>query len=307
MTNPLKVIAVDKQSSQSTALSRRQEAQAKFERLWLLNPQKFNPLRNCLERERIDRTWRLIRQSGELHQKLTTDLGCGFGVIAQKLSEKGARVDAIDVASNALKHVPVSSNINPLQDYVPKTKLVDSAYDWVISTDLIALLPIQEHRLYFSELARLVKSDGWVVCSTAVDFNSEDSLQQFATLAETEFNIENWILSYHRLYIQLLDFFKAPGRFAKASQNSEYRKQELERRFSISRWWFRLNSHKPLGAFWSVIAWITHPIVNLIKQSKGILLFLEPITKFLWPENGISHVIFFGKKAPINYANGISA
>lgn len=297
MNNPLKVVAVEKKTSEPTRTSRKQETQAKFERLWLLNPEQFNPMRNCKERERIDRTWKLITENCQPKQAI--DLGCGFGIIAEKLSGKNVKVDAVDIASNALKHIPTNYNITPLQDYIPRTKLPDNAYDLVVSTDVIAFLPIDEHRLYFSELARLINSDGWVVCSTPVDFNSDDSLEQFATLAETEFTIEKWVLSYHRLYIQLLDFFKAPKRFAKASKDSEYRKQKLQERFSLSHWWFRLNSHRFSGYFWSVVQWMSNPIANGIKQSPGLLHILEKLTRFLLPETGISHAIFLGKRRPL--------
>lgn len=298
-SNPLKVVAVDKNKPQVSRPSRRQEAQAKFERLWLINPEQFNPRRNCSERERIDRTWSLIEEKCDVHGKRATDLGCGYGLISEKLADKNTKVEAVDIATNALKHVKANENIIPIQDYVPRTRLEDGVYDIVVSTDLIAYLPVEEHRLYFSELARLVKSDGCVICSSPIDFNSDDSLEQFALLAETEFNIEKWILSYHRLYIQVLDFFKAPKRFAKAGKDNEYRKQEIDRRFSVGRWWFRLNSSKILSSFWSLIQWITNPIANAIKQSKWLLLFLERITRFIWPESGISHAIFFGKRRPL--------
>ncbi len=44
----------------SSRLSRQKESQAKFERLWLVNPEQFNPLRNWMQKERLERTWTLL-------------------------------------------------------------------------------------------------------------------------------------------------------------------------------------------------------------------------------------------------------
>jgi hypothetical protein len=62
--NPLTIISVTPPSPQKmplpSRLTRRRELQAKFERLWLLEPEQFNPLRNCMQRERLERTYQLI-------------------------------------------------------------------------------------------------------------------------------------------------------------------------------------------------------------------------------------------------------
>jgi len=58
--NPLKVVAVDsnRPETKSTVVNRatrKQELQARFERLWLIDPEQFNSRRDCMERERIGR------------------------------------------------------------------------------------------------------------------------------------------------------------------------------------------------------------------------------------------------------------
>ena len=49
------------QEKTSTSRSqRRQEIQAKFDHLWLTEPEQFDPNRSAMERERIERTWSLL-------------------------------------------------------------------------------------------------------------------------------------------------------------------------------------------------------------------------------------------------------
>ncbi len=185
--------------------ARRQEAQAYFDRLWLVDAESMNPLRNCMERERLDRTVRLAKSHVALDHKRVVDLGCAAGVMTRMLRDEDTQIDAVDISGNALKKLKEQdmTNILPVQDYVPMTTLKDDAYDLVVCTELIADLKPQEYRLLISELARLVKPEGYVVCSTAVDINSEDALQKFRDLAETELQIDEWVVSYHRLYIRI--------------------------------------------------------------------------------------------------------
>lgn len=305
----LKVVETDNQinnknentSSHSNRKMQRKAVQARFDRLWLIDPEHMDPCRNCMERERIDRTMTLIQSTCSLKDKLVADLGCGSGVLTRKIRDEGAQVDAVDISGNALKILQENQmhNINAIQDYVPMTTLKDDGYDLIISTELVALLPEDEFRLYFSELARLVKLDGYVVCSTEIDINSEDALQKFANLAETEFKIEKWVLSYHLCYLRVVDFFKAPARFARAASDNEYRSREINKRYGINQWWFRLNSTKGPAFLWSLIQYPFKPILGLLSQNKTVLLCLEKVCSFLWNQSGISHAIFIGQRRPM--------
>jgi 2-polyprenyl-3-methyl-5-hydroxy-6-metoxy-1,4-benzoquinol methylase len=280
---------------------RREEAKAKFERFWLIDPEKFNPLRNCMERERIARTWNLMLDFFSPEEKQIADLGCGSGVLAKKLAEHKAKVHGIDIASNALKLIEECKieNLTTAQDYVPRTMLKDDYYDVVISTELIANLPADEYRMYFSELSRIMNPKGFVICSTPIDFASEDALQRFASLAETEFKIEQWVFSYHYLYIKLLNFLKAPSHFVKAKNDPEYRQRELSERSSIGHWWFKLNSKAIPAALWTPVAFIMRPIVKFFQQSHFVLNSFEKISRFIWSESAISHAIFLGIRRPL--------
>jgi 2-polyprenyl-3-methyl-5-hydroxy-6-metoxy-1,4-benzoquinol methylase len=289
------------QSPLSNRKMHRKELQARFDRLWLIDAEHMDPLRNCMERDRIERTMTLIQTTLSLSGKLVADLGCGSGVLTRKTRDAGAKVDALDISVNALKILREHrmDNIEAIQDYVPMTTLKDDSYDLVVSTELIAWLPEDEYRLYFSELARLVKLDGHVVCSTQIDINSDDALQRFANLAETEFKIDKWILSHHLCYLRITDFFKAPARFAKASHDNEYRLRELNRRYGFSQWWFRMNSTKAPAFLWSLIQYPLKPIVGLLRQNRTLLLCLEKICSFFWSQSGISHAIFIGQRRPM--------
>lgn len=190
-----------------------QEAMAKMERAWLINPEKFNPMRNVMEKERIKRTEFMI----EHHVKSISgsqciDLGCGFGYISRFLRDKGAIVTAIDIASNALKNlasfdmqqISISQAALP---FLQSKQFQDSSYDLVIATDVIAEMPLSEHRLCMSEFSRLIKKDGIVICSTPLDIDSENALERFIALFKTEFNIVDQRLSYHRLFIKFCRIF----------------------------------------------------------------------------------------------------
>lgn len=305
MNKRLNVVEIEKASSESSSSSllrrRREDALFQFEHMWKSNPEQFNPFRNCMERERIAKTWELIREACNPEGKKAVDLGCGQGVLATKLCENGAHTHAVDIAEIPLKKLAENNiaHLTTSQDYVPRTILKEDAYDIVISTELIAYLPADEYRLYFSELARLVKLNGFVICSTPIDFNSEDALQRFANLAETEFQIEKWVLSYHYLYIRILDLIKSPREFAHASKDPRYRAIEIYKRNGLKQWWFRVNSRSFPGALWALAEYVFNPIVRYMERSPKLMLKIGKVCRFIWPDSGISHAIFIAKRRPL--------
>jgi len=287
-------------------LSKRIETQAKFDRLWHISPKQFDPSRNCLEKERVLRSWQLLkRHCNQMRDAKTVDLGSGSGFFSKKLREEGAFVDAVDISQKALQTLKKSKleGICLIQDFIPQTKLEDSAYDIVVSTDVIAYLPLIQHRLYISELARLVKSDGIVLCSTPLDINTEGGLQIFASLAETEFQILEWRLSYHLLYIRLKNFISFPQKLALASNSAETRFYELEKRQGFKKWWFSINTSKVAGFLWKGLSLCLLPLVNFMKESRWLLLKLESVCRFFWKDKGVSHAAFLAKRRPVAHAS----
>jgi 2-polyprenyl-3-methyl-5-hydroxy-6-metoxy-1,4-benzoquinol methylase len=300
-TNNISSGGMAEKTTLSSKNTRRQEFQARFDRMWLLDPKQFDPTRNSRERERVERTLNLILRHINLEGKKVADLGCGSGYISRRIASYKADVEAVDISGNALKLLQTedTAHIHASQDFVPSTTLQDDHYDLVISTELIAYLPEELYRLYFSELSRLVKSDGWIVCSTSIDIGTEEGENRFITLAETEIIVHECLYSYHRFAILLTDFFKAPSHFIKAAKEGEYRKKELESRSGISHWWFSINS-SPVGKiFWKPVKLLFYPFERLFTQNRKILLGLEKLCRLVCGRTGISHVMVIGKRKPL--------
>jgi len=276
--------------------TRKQQTQAHFEHLWKTNPEQFNPLRNVMERERLERTWNLIQSSIAIKGALVADLGYGSGILSKRLHDAGAHVHAVDIASTALEK---DANIETYQGCLPKTILADDTYDLVLCTDVIAYLHPNEYRLLISELARLVKPTGSVICSTSLDIETESPLSRFRSLAETEFDVTSWSLSHHSTYIRIRDFLEAPRRFCKARGNDAYRLNALEKRQGLAKWWFKWNSRAPLFFFWAILQYPIKPLTHLLRNSRWVLLKLEAFSRFLWNDSGISHAIFAAKRRPL--------
>jgi 2-polyprenyl-3-methyl-5-hydroxy-6-metoxy-1,4-benzoquinol methylase len=302
--NPLAITETSHEVLESRPLARkakREETQAKFERIWHRFPLTFNPYRNAKEQERIKRSIELLKNSAEISGKKAVDLGAGWGEFSKLLTEYGAEVTAVDISALALKKISenAGSKVRLKQDYVPKTTLDDEEFDLVIALDLIAYLSPEDFRLFFIEMARLLKYNGRGLFSTAVDFRSEDSLKRFIELTETEFTVQKISVSHHMFFIVLRDFLKAPARFWKASKEKTYLEENLSKRHAFKRWWFYLNSFPILGIFWKVVSFLTNPLSSGMDKSKFCLLLLERVTRFFKNEKGISHVILLVKRKPL--------
>lgn len=301
--NSLNIISVSSERADvsPSRLARRKELQAKFERLWLIDPEQFNPLRNCMQKERLDRTWDLLTQHESLQRKRIVDLGCGAGVFSRRMRDAGGMIEAVDIAENALKYFTDydRQNIRTHQDCMPDTKLPDEHYDIVAAMELIAELPSEDYRLFFAELARIIKPGGLLVCSSSIDIYTEGGTERLINLAQTEFDIGQIKKSYHALFFRLKNFFEAPSKYIEAWQNQEIRKNELAKRSGFDRWWFYLNSTFIFMWIWMALAPLMRPILELMKSSRSLLLHLENICEFISDDSGVSHVIFAAKRRPI--------
>lgn len=303
--NPLQITSVEPLQEPKAPVhsrgARRQEIEAAMERLWLNDPHQFDPDRDAVQRKRMLSTLKAVKDHLQLIGKRCTDLGCGSGKMSFWLRDEGAQVDALDIASKALELLKQGNtqNIKTIQDCLPATRLDDNAYDLVVCTETIGYLEPKEYRLLFAELSRLINKDGIAACSTSLDIYSDNALAHFAALAETEFEIEEWVLRYDRLWIKCCQFFEAPELFIKTGNDPLERKKELKKRKGLNRFWFRWNSVKPLTWLWRMITPLSKPVAKALRQSNGVVNFLEKITKLLWDESGITHALFIGKRRPL--------
>lgn len=274
----------------------REQTQARLEREWHQNPQQFDPDRNIKEKERIKRTISFLNKHLSTEGMKVADLGCGMGVLSKAIRDQGASVDAVDVAKQPLNLLNDQDRISTVQSCVPNTLLADSHYDLVVCTELIGELPTREHRLFFNELARLVKREGKILFSTEVDIYSDDALHTLIGILQTELEIIDYQPSYHSRYIRLKNLFAMPKKFARASRSPELRSEEIKERQSITALWFKWNSTRLLGKVWEwctpFFSWIEHQI----GKSAFLLKILEKISH---SEQSISHLIILAKRRPL--------
>lgn len=302
----LQITSVEKREPMQPPMartSRRQEIQATMERMWHLDPQQFNPLRDCAQRKRFVRTLEALKMKISLEGKLVADLGCGAGDISRGIRDAGAMVHAVDVAGNALNQLKSHSmeRIVPIQDCLPTTKLEDNTYDAVLCTEVIGYLKPAEYRLAFAELSRIVKPQGTVICSTSLDTNSDNALERFAALAETEFEIDQWILDYDLLWLKLCRFFETPNFYAQASKQKEMCEREGGLRRGLALTLFRINTSFFLGKCWSLLAFIANPIASCCRQSSILMKLLEKVSRFFWDESGVTHALFVGTRRQMTF------
>lgn len=305
--NQLNIIKIEEDNQNSKKKNpaaslrmREKEMQAKFERLWLLDPKQFDPLRNCVEKERLERTWDLFNAFISAKNKKIADIGCGEGVFSRILRDAGAQVTAVDIAENALKLARQydCTNMEIRRETMPTTSLEDQNYDVVICTDVIAFLSPLDFRLFFAELARLVKSDGKIVCSTPIDIYSEGAVRRFVELAQTEFDLEASLPSHHALYIRLKHLFGIPNVYIESWKDPEYKNKEMNMRSSFGKIWLKFNSTF-LFWFWWIVNLFVFPFNYLLTKNRFVLLGLEKLCQFFSSDEGISHLIIIGKKRPM--------
>jgi 2-polyprenyl-3-methyl-5-hydroxy-6-metoxy-1,4-benzoquinol methylase len=190
---------------------RHQQSRGKYEREWLENPEQFMPDRSWAASENLERAWNLLHSQTKLNGIHAIDLGCGSGWFSLKLAKEGAKVTAVDIASNALRELEKNpdSRITTRRDFAPYTKLEDGKFDVAVALDLIAELDLRDHRILISELSRLVHKDGWILISTPLDLNTINPLERFIELAKTELDIIDYTLSHYLLADRFYTLF--PG------------------------------------------------------------------------------------------------
>jgi SAM-dependent methyltransferase len=186
---------------------------------------------------------------------------------------------------------------------MPETTLPDLFFDLVLSLEIIAELPKEDHRLFFAEAARILKPDGYLVCSSGIDIDTEGGVEKLIELALTEFDIVDELESYHALSIKLKRFLEAPSLFIDCWKNKEQRAKELSLRRGFNKGWLWIST-TPLFIWpWFIFEPCTRPLLRWIKNSSRLMHILERITRFTSDRNGISHFLFIAKKRPLQKIN----
>lgn len=274
------------------------ERTAYYERIWREDPERFDTLHSSMGRDRFERFKSLFEDSKPSQGQKACDLACGKGIYALWMCRQGLEVDAVDIASNALEQLGRNElpSLRLYHEALPFTRREDNAYNIVVCTDFIAELHPHEYRILLSEISRLVKTDGHIICSTSLDIASEDALERFIQLIETEFEILKTSTAFDRLYIRLYDFFAWPGKIAKSSKSTSKRSEAISQRRGFNRWLFNILSHPHLLFLWKALAFLTNPVSLWINQSDRLRRTCEKLSHFFWQENGISHVIVLAKR-----------
>nr|QNO48824.1 ubiquinone biosynthesis O-methyltransferase, mitochondrial [Methanosarcinales archaeon ANME-2c ERB4] len=93
------------------------------------------------------------------------DYGCGWGILSKMLTDKGCRVDGIDLDKHSIDIAKDIIKENEFLKFenIPITNIPDEKYDYVISTEVI------EHTHnpgnYLMECNRVLKKNGFLVLS----------------------------------------------------------------------------------------------------------------------------------------------
>jgi 2-polyprenyl-3-methyl-5-hydroxy-6-metoxy-1,4-benzoquinol methylase len=215
------------------------QAKALWDKRWKNAPATFSPMRQSRSRQHFQ-----LCTSFLTHMKLepgakVIDLGCGQGELLKALDNKGYTLEGLDISSIPLHAL---SSIKTYQEGLPETSLPSAEYDLVICTEVIGELPPIYHRLLFSECARLLKTDGMLLFSSALDIDSISPLTQLHTFFASEFDLLEHHLHYHMWQLRLKRLLKSP----------------IFRYFT-----------KPLLGFVEQNAWFLRSLEKLCQQFKG--------------------------------------
>jgi ubiquinone/menaquinone biosynthesis C-methylase UbiE len=269
-----------------------EEVQQSFKNLSL---DKIDPYRTIQGRLRIERTVQLLEKNVPILGSTIADLGCGSALIASLLADLGGEITAVDAAPQFL-NCSKDSRIARVKASIPYLPFADSTFDGVVFTDVIAEIEPHLYRLTLSELSRILKRGGWLICSTELDLHSYDAQDRFIELVKSEFEILASQKSYHRLHLYLMRWLKAPFRFIRAGKEKEYRLTLLQKREGLMRFWFYLNSIQGISSLWQPIAFLLRPLSHSLQKNRRFLLFCERFSLLFWGRRAPTHLIVLARK-----------
>jgi 2-polyprenyl-3-methyl-5-hydroxy-6-metoxy-1,4-benzoquinol methylase len=248
--------------SKTFLTKRMRERKAEYDRIWLRSPEKFR-LCNATDFIRLDRTKKLLlSHTSSTHSLL--DIGCGHGDFALFANQQGYHVTAVEITPNALSHLQKlkKQGIEVHIDQLPFLQIPDTTYyDIVSALDVLETLTVKEYRLSFSEISRLLSPKGVALISAELDTTTFKPNRTFLSLACTEFTPLQVTYSYHRFFKGI----QAALRF-------------LQKKIRLS-----------------FLEYLTQKFEKSILCAK----ICEGLTKALLGERGITHIIFLGKKRPL--------
>jgi 2-polyprenyl-3-methyl-5-hydroxy-6-metoxy-1,4-benzoquinol methylase len=290
MKNPsLIVISTSSRPAQKSKVTksginqRMREQRALFDRKWLQDPMQF-ACSSIIEKKRILRTKQVIKKHF-LKEKNVIDIGCGFGDLSLFCKSLKHPVTACELSTNALKHLDIlkKSNISICIQQLPFTSFDDKSCDNLLCADTIGDLPPREYRLTFSELSRILSLDGILVCSTGLDHKAYLPHRTFIKLAATEFHLIDALYSYHYLYERIQYILSLPKKILGGQSITKPK-------------WKKIFLSPPFAFFWKIIDLIFSPISFCLEKNKNSVTILEMLTKILFNERGITHIIYIGKR-----------
>jgi 2-polyprenyl-3-methyl-5-hydroxy-6-metoxy-1,4-benzoquinol methylase len=106
---------------------------------------------------------------GDVAGKRVLDAGCGEGRFARMLAERGAKVTAIDLSENMIRHAKEQESEAPLgieysvKDMCDLSAFQDSQFELVVA--YLSIIDVEDYEAAFGEIARTLEPGGQFVYS----------------------------------------------------------------------------------------------------------------------------------------------
>jgi len=119
------------------------------------------------------------------------DVGCGSGLLTNRLASKYPKVVGLDTSPEALRHVKAESKLGSAENL----PFPDTSFDLVITSEVLEHLPYHTYPLALSEIERV--SAKYILIAVP---HSEDLEKRFATCPECFCRFHKWrhVRSYTR-------------------------------------------------------------------------------------------------------------